>query len=154
MKVNRDQITGALIVLLGVLVFVSISSYKVPFTMSYPGPRALPGLAAVGFVICGAGIFIKGCMNKEGEKPFLDKKGWLKLGISLLALIVYVALMYVVGFIVPTVLFLFGISLYYAKGYNTKWWQHLIFAVAFTAVLFLVYQVLFGYRLPTGIIFG
>ena len=81
--------------------------------MSYPGPRALPGLAAVGFVICGAGIFIKGCMNKEGEKPFLDKKGWLKLGISLLALIVYVALMYVVGFIVPTVLFLFGVSLYY-----------------------------------------
>ncbi|MBQ9911378.1 MAG: tripartite tricarboxylate transporter TctB family protein [Lachnospiraceae bacterium] len=154
MKINRDQITGAVIVLLGVLVFVSISSYKVPFTLSYPGPRALPGLAAVGFVVCGAGIFIKGCMNREGEKPFLDRKGWLKLGISVAALIAYVALMYVIGFLIPTALFLYGISTYYAVGYNTKWWHRVIFAVATTAFLYLMYQVVFGYRLPTGILFG
>lgn len=151
MKINRNQITGAVIVLLGVLVFVSISSYKVPFSMSYPGPKALPGLAAIGFVICGAGIFIEGCKEKKDDKPFLSKKGWAKLGISMAALILYVVAMNYLGFWIPTVLLLFGLSTYYAQGYESKWWGRAIFAVVFTVVLYLVYQVVFGYHLPAGI---
>ena len=150
MKVNRDQVTGAFLVLLGVLVFVAISSYRVPLTMAYPGPKALPGLAGVGFVICGAGIFIEGCRAKDA-KPFLSAKGWARLGISVGMLILYVLGMRFLGFWIPTVVFLFACSTYYAVGYQTKVWQRIVFSVAFTVVMFLVYQLAFGYILPTGI---
>lgn len=153
MKVSRDQIVGALIVVLGVFVFFMISSYKVPFTIAYPGPKALPGLAAIGFIICGAGIFIEG-MKKTDEKTYLVKEGWIRLGLNLLALMAYILAMKFVGYFIATPIFLFGLSTWYAKGYNTKLWQRILFAAAFTVVIYLVYVVAFGYQLPAGELFG
>ena len=151
MKVNRDQFTGALIVLLGILVFISISGYRVPFTATYPGPKALPGLAGIGFVICGAGIFLNGCRKAASDaKPFLSKEGWIRLAISLGMLILYVVGMNFLGFWIPTVLFCFACSTYYAVGYKTTLVQRLIFSVAVTVVMYLVYHTAFGYRLPAG----
>ena len=153
MKANRDQVTGAFLVLLGVYVFFSISGYKVPFTMSYPGPRALPGLAAFGFVVCGAGIFLEGCRN-AGQGKFLTPDGWMRLGLSMLILILYVAGMSLIGYWIPTLACLFVISTYYARGYKTTVVQRIIFSAAFAVVIYLIYQIAFGYHLPTGSLFG
>ena len=152
MKVNRDQITGALIFALGIFVFFSIQGYKVPFTAAYPGPMAIPGLAGIGFLICGAGIFIQGC-KKKGRKPFLSLNGWKRLGISIAMLALYILGLTYIGFWPSTVLCLYAFCTYYAKGYETKIWQRILFSVAFTVVVFLVYEVLFGYTLPVGAFF-
>jgi len=152
MKMNRDQMTGALVFALGIFVFFSIQGYKVPFTAAYPGPMAIPGLAGVGFLICGAGIFIQGC-KKKGGKPFLSLNGWKRLGISIAMLALYILGLTYIGFWPSTVLCLYAFCTYYAKGYETKIWQRILFSVAFTVVVFLVYEVLFGYSLPVGALF-
>ncbi|WP_049895979.1 tripartite tricarboxylate transporter TctB family protein [Oribacterium sp. NK2B42] len=150
MKVSRDQITGAVIVALGIFVFAMISTFKVPFTASYPGPKALPGLAAVGFVICGAGIFLEGCKDKE-QKTFLIKEGWIKLIINIAAIALYILAMQFIGFFISTPIYLYCLSTWYAKGYVTKPVSRIIFSAAVTLVIFLAYQVAFGYQLPMGI---
>ena len=44
MKIKRDQVAGAVLVILGIIVFVMTNQLSVPFTLSYPGPKALaPG---------------------------------------------------------------------------------------------------------------
>ncbi|OON87883.1 hypothetical protein BXO88_01525 [Oribacterium sp. C9] len=150
MKVSRDQITGTVILLLGLFVFVMISTYSVPFRSTYPGPKALPGLAAVGFVICGAGIFLEGCKKKE-EKVFLVKEGWIKLTVNIGAIALYILAMQYLGFFIATPVYLYSLSSWYAKGYAEKPVHRIVFSAGVTAVIFLAYQMAFGYQLPTGI---
>lgn len=150
MKVSRDQITGAIIVALGLFVFAMISTYSVPFKATYPGPKALPGLAAIGFVICGSGIFFEGCKNKE-EKLFLVKEGWIKLIVNIVAIALYILVMQYLGFFIATPVYLYALSTWYAKGYVTKPVTRIIFSLAMTAVIFLAYEIAFGYQLPMGI---
>ena len=150
MKVSRDQITGAIIAALGLVVFAMISTYSVPFRASYPGPKALPGLAAIGFVICGAGIFFEGCKKIE-EKTFLVKEGWIKLIVNIVAIALYILVMKYLGFFIATPIYLYALSTWYAKGYVTKPVSRIIFSAGMTAVIFLAYQIAFGYQLPMGI---
>ncbi len=153
MKVSRDQITGAVTVLLGIFVFVMISQFSVPFTAEYPGPKALPALAGIGFIICGAGIFLEGCRKTE-EKTFLVKEGWIRLIINLVLIAVYILAMKYIGFMIATPILLFVLSTWYAKGYKSTVVQRIIFAVAVTAVVYLAYHVAFGYSMPDGLLFG
>ncbi len=149
MKLSRDQITGAAVVLLGLYVFAAISGYSVPFTASYPGPRALPGLAAIGFVICGTGIFINGCRHHDGT-PFLTKQGWGKLLLNVLLLALYILAMKYFGYSIATPILLFILSTWYAKGYTAKLPARIIFAIAVTIIVYLAYHIAFGYNLPVG----
>lgn len=152
MKLSRDQITGAFIVLLGIYICFAISGYSVPFTPEYPGPKALPGLAAFGFIVCGAGIFINGCQKKD-DKVFLTKEGWLKLLVNVVLLAVYILVMKYAGFFIATPIVLFGFSTWYGKGYRTTILSRIIFSVAVTVVVYLAYHVAFGYNLPAGLFF-
>ena len=74
MKLKRDQITGAVLVLLGIIVAVLVSQFKVPFAASYPGPKALPMIAVAGFIVCGAGIFVESTKSQKEEPVFLVKE--------------------------------------------------------------------------------
>lgn len=49
MKIKRDQVAGAVLVILGIIVFVMTNQLSVPFTLSYPGPKALPMIAGSRF---------------------------------------------------------------------------------------------------------
>ena len=82
MKVKRDQLTGAVLVIAGLVFAYLISQFKTPFTAAYPGPSLLPGIGAFGLIVCGAGIFVQGCLKKDAEKVFLSKKGWIRVGIT------------------------------------------------------------------------
>jgi hypothetical protein len=66
----------------------------------------------------------------------------------------YVLAMKFVGYFIATPVFLFGLCTWYAKGYETKLWQRILFAAAVTAVIYLVYVMAFGYQLPAGELFG
>ena len=68
MKIKRDQITGLVLVILGIVLLIMIGQFKKPITAEYPGPKLMPGIAALGMIICGLGIFIKGCRQKEADK--------------------------------------------------------------------------------------
>ena len=80
MKRNRDQLTGAVLILLGIVVFMMTTSFSIPITGAYPGPRMLPTIAAFGFAVCGLGILVNGTMSKKEEKVYMVKAGWIRIG--------------------------------------------------------------------------
>ena len=155
MKVKRDQITGLALVILGIVMLVLISQFKKPITAEYPGPRMMPGIAAIGMIICGLGIFVNGCRQKTADKTVITKAGMLRVVITFAALCLYILGMQYLGFLIVTPLLVFGLAVYFAKASNVevKIWVCIVFAVAVTAIIWAMYVPLFGMELPVGSLF-
>ena len=77
----------------------------------------------------------------------------MKLLLNILSIAIYILAMKYIGFFISTPVFLFVLASWYAKGYETKTLSRIIFSVLVTVVIFLAYQIAFGYQLPTGIFF-
>ena len=155
MKVKRDQITGLALVVLGIVFMVLISQFKKPLTAEYPGPKLMPGIAALGLIICGLGVFVNGCRQKTADKTVLTKKGLLRVVIVFAALCLYILGMKYLGFLIVTPFLVYGLTTYFAKASNadTKWWVRVIFAAGVTLVIWLMYVQLFEMELPIGELF-
>ncbi len=154
MKLKRDQITGAVLVLLGCIVAVMVNQFRIPFSASYPGPKALPMIAVTGFIICGAGIFITSTRSKEPEPVFLAKEGWVRSACSLGLLVLYVVGLKYVGYLISTPIISYLFATFYAKGSNTTLKGRILFAALFTIVIYVIYIYAFGLGLPAGELFG
>ncbi|WP_320128843.1 tripartite tricarboxylate transporter TctB family protein [uncultured Sphaerochaeta sp.] len=153
MKLKRDQIAGVLLILLGLVVFIIIQQFDVKFSLSYPGPKFLPGLAAIGFFICGAGIFVSSTLNKRDEKTFLLKEGWLRLVFSLILLCVYVLMLKYFGYLLITPIFTYVIVTLFAHGKPTKTINRIIFSILVSLIIYFIYSYIFKLPLPSGLLF-
>lgn len=154
MKIKRDQVAGAILVILGIVVFVMTNQLSVPFTLSYPGPKALPMIAAFGFIICGAGVFLEGCKKKlEDEKPFLNKEGWMKAFVAMAVLALYVFAASLIGYLIVTPFVTYGLTTLFAKGSKSTLKGRILYSVLLTAVIYVVYIYVFGLSLPSGSLF-
>ena len=155
MKVKRDQISGLALVILGIVLFILIGQFSKPLTAEYPGPRLMPGIAAFGLVVCGLGIFVKGCTQKTEDKVVITKAGLLRILISLAALWLYILGMRFLGFLIATPFLVYGLTTYFAKAtkVETKLWVRIVFALVVTGVIWAMYVPLFGMELPVGELF-
>lgn len=155
MKVKRDQITGAVLVIAGLVFAYLISQFKTPFTPEYPGPSLLPGIGVFGLIVCGAGVFVQGTLKKDADTVFLTKQGWLRILISFVALCAYVFAMKYVGFLVSTPFLIFGITSYFAQDSATKprLWVKIVFSIVVAVAIWAMYVPLFGMSLPAGLLF-
>lgn len=128
MKIKRDQLTGAVLILLGIVVFMMTTSFSIPITGAYPGPRMLPTIAAFGFAVCGLGILVNGTMSKKEEKVYMVKAGWIRIGITLAVIAAYIAAMTSLlpwgrGSIFPCVLWQLPWYLPFQKGICLRGWE-------------------------------
>ena len=154
-KIKRDHVTGLVLMLIGIVVVVLVMQFKKPMTAAYPGPKLFPLIAAFGFLACGLGIFIEGCIGKKPEKPFLNAQGWAKVGLMFLILVVYVFLMKYLGYIIVTPFALFAFVTLIEKGEKAKakLLSKIIYSIAVTVFIYLMYVTAFGMTLPTGLLF-
>ncbi len=158
MKIKREQVTGLVLILIGVFFAYLTSQFSKPFTPEYPGPKLMPSIAVFGLIVCGTGVFVNGCImaskDKE-EKPFLTKEGWKRVLVTFLSLCLYVLAMKYVGFLVATPVLVFFTTSYFAKssGYNVKLWVRILFAVLVAVLIYCMYVPLFGMTLPSGLLF-
>ncbi|MDO5550183.1 MAG: tripartite tricarboxylate transporter TctB family protein [Lachnospiraceae bacterium] len=153
MKIKRDQLTGAVLVLLGIVVFLMTTTFSIPITAAYPGPRMLPSIAAFGFVVCGLGIFAEGTMSKKEEKTFLVKEGWIRVLLTLAVIAAYIAGMTVAGYLITTPIILYVLTTMFAKGSKTTVKGRVIFSVAVAVIIYVIYVFAFGLTLPAGMLF-
>lgn len=154
MKIKRDQLTGAFLIILGIVVFLMTTTFSIPITATYPGPRMLPTIAAFGFVVCGLGILVEGTMSKKEEKVFLVKEGWIRVLLTLAVIAAYIAGMTVAGYLITTPVILYILTTMFAKGSNTTIKGRIIFSVAVAVIIYAIYVFAFGLSLPGGMLFG
>lgn len=147
-KVKRDQIIGIALVILGIIIFAMIQGYSMPFSATYPGPKALPGLAAFGFVVCGAGIFFQSTVDRREQKTFLVKEGWIRVAVVFGLLILYVLLMKFLGFIIVTPVICFIFATLFARGTRCSVRNRIIFSVIFTLFIYFLYTKAFSLPMP------
>ena len=155
MKIKRDTVTGLVLMILGVAVFIMISQFKKPFTAAYPGPSLMPGIAAFGFVVCGAGIVFQSLKDKKPAKAWMDKAGWVRMIWTFAILCVYILAMKFLGLLIVTPFVTFILTSYFAKesGFEVKRSHRIIFSLIVTAVIYGMYVPLFGMTLPSGLLF-
>lgn len=154
MRLKRDQITGAVLVLTGVIIAVMVSRFKVPFSSSYPGPKALPSIAVVGFLVCGTGIFVESTRSQKEEPVFLVQEGWIRVAESIALLAAYILVMKYVGYLIATPVVCYLLTTLYAKGSNSTVKGRLIYTAVLTLLLYVIYVFVFGLGLPAGELFG
>lgn len=153
MKIKRDQITGAILVAMGLVIAVLTSQLKAEMSFAYPGAKFLPYFSAFGLVVCGAGVFIEGTLQKKQDEIFLTRAGVQRAAVAFGILVAYVVLMNYTGFLIATPLMLYATSTLFARGQKTAVWQRVLFAVAATAVVYILYAEFFGVRMPQGTLF-
>lgn len=153
MKMKRDQLTGAVLVLLGIAVFLMTTTFSIPITAAYPGPRMLPSIAAFGFIVCGLGIFVESAISKKKEKAFLTKEGWIRVMLTLVVIAAYIAGMTVVGYLITTPIILYVLTTMFAKGSRTTVKGRVIFSVLVAVIIYVIYVFAFGLTLPGGMLF-
>lgn len=156
MKIKRDQITGLVLIILGIVFAILVSQFKKPFTPEYPGPMLLPGIGVFGLIVCGAGILVNGFRQTAEDKTFVTKTGWIHILVTFAILCVYILGMKYLGFLIVTPFVLFGITTYFSagSGIKTKLWVNIVFSVVVAVFIWFMYVKLFGMTLPEGILFG
>lgn len=153
MRLKRDQITGGVLVLLGVVVFLMTTTFSVPITSSYPGPRMLPCIAAFGFVVCGLGILVEGTLSKKEEKVYMAKAGWIRMSITMAVVTAYIAAMTAVGYLIATPVVAYVLTTIFAKGSNSTVKGRVVFSLAVALIIYVIYVFAFGLTLPGGMLF-
>ena len=155
MKLKRDQITGAVLILVGIFFGFLTSQFEKPFTPAYPGPKLLPAIAVFGLVVCGAGVFINGCRQEKEDAVWVSKAGVIRIAVTFLVLCAYVLAMKYVGFLIASPVVLYILVTYFSKASNlpTKLWARIVFSIAVAVIIWAMYVPLFGMTLPAGLLF-
>jgi putative tricarboxylic transport membrane protein len=114
-----------------------------------PGPGLFPFGLGVILAVLSASLFIEHSSSRKQDKasPFPDRKGSIAVGLVILALLAYILLINTLGFVLTTllfVLFLMGV-VQHDKPRTT-----IITAVAVAVMLYLIFEVGLGARLPRG----
>lgn len=147
---GRNQITGLLLVIIGIIVLIMVSQFSVGLSASYPGPKLFPMVAALGLVILGVCIFLQ----KDGGFTYqLSGRFFKRLAIVFGVTIVYIIGLKYLGYLISTPVYVYVVVTLFAISSpenRTKWWHRLIFAVIVTAFLYVFYVYIFESRLPSG----
>jgi putative tricarboxylic transport membrane protein len=120
------------------------------------GPQIFPSLIAMGLAVSGGLLLIEVFRKKPSTVPAEDapqrqssRYEYLLLAGITVWTAAYYAAFESVGYIVATLVYLFGLLSVFQRG---RWILNLIYACAFTAVVYLLFGHLLHVVLPAGIL--
>lgn len=148
----RDRVTGAISLVLGVV--VAVATYLLPKS-TMPGdigPKVFPAIAAGLLILCGLGLLLsKGSNSNISQYSSSQLK---RLGAIIVLMIAYVVGMDYLGFILPNLVVLYLLCTMFAKGKkNVPVWQRVVFSLAVTLILYFSFTNLLAMKLPSGKLF-
>ena len=146
---NTERPLGAALLALGAGGIAVASQISVRTFNSDPGPKLFPIFACAILVICGIGLLLS---KPEGDQRKLDTTALLR-GLTMAALLVGYALgLWLVGFDIATPVAVFALYWVIAGAERRVWWRGLIYAVAVTGAVHLLFAVALNAFLPHGIL--
>ena len=145
---SKDRIGGIILAIVGLAAVIMAQSIKQGVNLTEPGPRLFPRIAGIGMIVCGILMAIEA--KPEKEQPFLDKAGYKRLVIAMLAMFVYYFALTYIGFLIATPIFTFAIINILASGKKLNQILTVVIALLTTVILYYVFQKLFVILLPAG----
>ncbi len=150
MNLSRNQVTGILLAIVGVIVLIMVSQFTTAMTASYPGPKLLPLIAAVGLIGLGLGIFFE---KDEENKIKINLEVLKRLGIIFGLTILYILGLKYLGFLLSSPVYIFLVTIVFTKATTenkSKIWHLIVFSIVMTLLIYFLYTQAFGLRLPRG----
>ncbi len=157
MKITREHVVGFSCIGFSIAVLCITPSFpKGQSSVNITGPAFFPNLLAFAFIILGiiqlisASRFEKAGHTKTTKSaiPFAQRKRMLPAIEFIFLLIAFIIAFEPLGFYVATILFLFLLMLLL----GLKWWKSLLYSLIYTAVIYLLFGILFTIGLPSGIL--
>lgn len=165
MSRNKDAITGAVSIAIGVSLFVLSFQVK-DFASVSVGPEFLPRIAAVLFIALGGILALQGLKAARSApnaasapvsraKDPADSKyggGLLPVAYSIIVLGLYVALLKPIGFIISSALFIFFQILILSQGLKRNYLLFAVVAVLSSVIAYYLFVRVFQVMIPAGIL--
>jgi putative tricarboxylic transport membrane protein len=148
----RDVVGSAFWILVGLFFCIKSIAYGFLYEGA-PGPGFLPLLGGVTLIFLGLIVFVTALKKAGSEKHLQDKFfpenfSFKKIILTVLALIVYIAVLEYVGFLLTT--FFFMLFLFRAIE-PKKWALAIAFSVLIASFSYILFQLLLKVQLPRGI---
>ena len=142
---RSDRVAGALLVLLAVATAVEAMTFDVAFPTDPLGPKAFPLLAA-GILLAGGVLLIR----RPGSEPeWPGRRGWARVVAAGAFLLVYAAVLDVVGFFLGTTILTAAL----ARLLGGPRWRSLAGGAVLAATLYVLFSYLLRLPLPIGSLF-
>lgn len=132
-RLNRTYIMGILCLILAAWIAWQTTTIPERLVSNEPGPKLFPFISAAGIALFAilSMIFDGPKETKEGSKPYLDKKGWVRMAVILGEALVFCISMQFIGFWITAMVGMF-IFIWTLKGEKKI---NVIFAVILSIVL-------------------
>jgi len=141
-------VTGALGLIFSILYLVEGRNLELG-RLGAPGPGIFPLIVGVIFALVSAGVIADALLSKTPEKVTFPKGDDRKrLVIVYVSFAIYAALFKVVGFLFATVAL---VTIFTRIVGNVSWPKALICGLGLTCLMWVLFVLLLGVRLPTGI---
>lgn len=149
---TKDRIMGLISMILAVLIVVgTVLTVDPSIRMEGdPGPRIFPYMTAAMFGLSGLILFLR--QAKEPDKVYLTSEQWGRLFKLFAVLCGYIFLIWLIGFNLATAVLLFAVSTMFAKGQNVSVKQRIIYAVAMTVIIYVIFRYGLKISLPKGLL--
>lgn len=149
-RVTKNKIAGIVFVIIGLAYAYMSLQLKKPTAPKDPGSTLFPLAASIGLAVCGLAMFFQ--TTAEDRKEFLDKQGWIQLGLIVAVLAGYILAMKYIGFVISTPVVLFIISSLFSKGLQIPLTKRLLYSALLSVIFYVVFVQLFHVMLPKGIL--
>lgn len=147
---RNDRYLGVGIVLLGIICFVSASSWRALVAADPAGPGAIPRILSIGFILIGAILAVGSFLTvpKDAKKEGLIDRISLGIIVRLTVIcVVYLIIFPLIGYLLSTPLLIAGIML--ATGVRKRKTLIMV-SLIMTLILFCVFYYILQVNLPLG----
>ncbi|MCI8423078.1 MAG: tripartite tricarboxylate transporter TctB family protein [Lawsonibacter sp.] len=153
MKLNKNQVFSVLLIAFAGFVIYETTQLQSLFAPASGdvGPRFFPMAAAVCLVICSIGKLVT--ESKRSDKPLFTGEGWRRVGIMFLLLVLYLVAMTWLGYLISTLVFTPLLVVAMKEERRLQPIALVLFSVATTALLYVVFQMVIQVSLPVGKLF-
>lgn len=154
-----DVVVGGVLLLVGVGVLLATAQLRGGGPTDPLGPRGFPGLLGVGFLLVGIAVIVSSVRNarragagevardagdEDDDGPALK----LRLALASAAVVLYVVVLPVAGFLLTTAAFVAGV-IWLQGGARTR--PFVAMVIGFPAAVYVLFSVLLGVPLPPGV---
>lgn len=155
-KFNKSYLLGILGLALAAWIAWKTGDISMKLVSNEPGPKFFPYLAATGIAVMSILSLIFDGKKEAKEiaegkaKPYLDKTGWMRMGLILVETVVFAVAMHYIGFWITSMVggFMYLWTLKGDKKINPIW--AVIFCVILGSVCYFTFTKVFYIPLPNG----
>ena len=155
-KFNKTYLMGIVCLLFAAWIAWQTSSIPNKLVSNEPGPKMFPYISAAGIAVMSVlSMIFDGKKENEAKeagqaKPYLDKKGWMRMGLILVECLLFAVFMNLIGFWITAMIGMFVFVMTLKSGKKVNLIFAIVLCVALSSLFYFGFTRGFQIPLPSG----